>query len=66
MAKKENKGNILGILSIIFGILFALVGVILGIIGLTISNNNAAKTLNIIGISVSIISWIIGLMIIFG
>ena len=70
---KEKKKNPLfvGILSIILGLLFPIVGLILGIIGLVLANSHQKESeldykteriLNIVGIVVSVINWVAGLL----
>ena len=67
---KEKKKNPLfvGILSIILGLLFPIVGLILGIIGLVLAfsyqkesglDYKTEKILNIVGLVVSVLNWIL-------
>ena len=73
---KEKKKNPLfvGILSIILGLLFPIVGLILGIIGLVLAfsyqkesglNYQTEKILNIIGLVVSVLNWIVTVAVFF-
>ena len=73
---KEKKKNPLfvGILSIILGLLFPIVGLILGIIGLVLAfsyqkesglNYQTEKILNIIGLVVSVLNWILAVAVFF-
>jgi len=73
---KEKKKNPLfvGILSIILGLLFPIVGLILGIIGLVLAfsyqkesglNYQTEKILNIIGLVVSVLNWIVAVAVFF-
>ena len=70
---KEKKKNPLfvGILSIILGLLFPIVGLILGIIGLVLAfsyqkesglDYKTEKIIAIVGIVVSVINWVLGLI----
>jgi hypothetical protein len=64
MKKQRKASKILGILSIIFGCLSPIVGTTLGIIGLSIKKNEEKRNrdiiLNVIGLVISAINWIIG------
>ena len=71
MQEKKKSSLVLGILSIIFILLFALIGLILGIVGLVLASShqketqmdyNTEKILNIIGIVISVINMIAGVM----
>ena len=73
---KEKKKNPLfvGILSIILGLLFPIVGLILGIIGLVLAfsyqkesglDYKTEKILNIVGLVVSVLNWIVAVAIFF-
>ena len=71
MQEKKKSSLVLGILSIIFGFFIPLVGLILGIIGLVLANSHqkeskmdykTEKILNIIGIVISVINMIAGVM----
>lgn len=71
MQEKKKSSLVLGILSIIFSLLFALIGLILGIVGLVLASSHQKETqmdyktekiLNIIGIAISVINMIAGVM----
>ena len=73
---KEKKKNPLfvGILSIILGLLFPIVGLILGIIGLVLAfsyqkesglDYKTEKILNIVGLVVSVLNWIVAVAVVF-
>ena len=73
---KEKKKNPLfvGILSIILGLLFPIVGLILGIIGLVLAfsyqkesglDYKTEKILNIVGLVVSVLYWIVAVAVFF-
>ena len=73
---KEKKKNPLfvGILSIILGLLFPIVGLILGIIGLVLAfsyqkesglDYKTEKILNIVGLVVSVLHWIVAVAVFF-
>ena len=71
MQEKKKSSLVLGILSIIFGFFIPLVGLILGIIGLVLANSHQKESeldykteriLNIVGIVVSVINWVAGLL----
>ena len=73
---KEKKKNPLfvGILSIILGLLFPIVGLILGIIGLVLVfsyqkesglDYKTEKILNIVGLVVSVLNWIVAVAVFF-
>ncbi|MCY7217693.1 MULTISPECIES: DUF4190 domain-containing protein [Streptococcus] len=71
MQEKKKSSLVLGILSIVLGLLIPLVGLILGIIGLGLVNSHQKETqldykteknLNIIGIVISIVNWIAGII----
>ena len=71
MQEKKKSSLVLGILSIIFSLLFALIGLILGIVGLVLASSHQKETqmdyktekiLNIIGIVLSVINMIAGVM----
>lgn len=72
MQEKKKASFVLGILSIVFGLLFPIVGLILGIVGLVLANSHqkesqlnykTEKILNIVGLVVSVLNWILALMI---
>ena len=73
---KEKKKNplFLGILSIILGLLFPIVSLILGIIGLVLAfsyqkesglDYKIEKILNIVGLVVSVLNWIVAVAVVF-
>ena len=73
---KEKKKNPLfvGILSIILGLLFPIVGLIFGIIGLVLAfsyqkesrlDYKTEKILNIVGLVVSVLNWIVAVAVFF-
>ena len=71
MQEKKKSSLVLGILSIIFSLLFALIGLILWIVVLVLSSSHqkesqmdykTEKILNIIGIVISVINMIAGVM----
>ena len=70
--QKKKPSLILGILSIVLGLLFPIVGLILGIIGLVLTfsyqkesglDYKTEKIIAIVGIVVSVINWVLGLII---
>ena len=72
--QKKKPSLVLGILSIVLGLLFPIVGLILGIIGLVLAFSyqkesqlayKTEKILNIIGIVVSVLNWILAVAIFF-
>ena len=72
--QKKKPSLILGILSIVLGLLSPIVGLILGIIGLVLAfsyqkesglNYQTEKILNIIGLVVSVLNWILAIAIFF-
>jgi len=66
--KQKNTSKTLGVLSIVLGLFVPLAGIVLGIIGLSIkkTDRNRDITLNVVGIAVSILSWIIAIEILLG
>ena len=71
MQEKKKSSLVLGILSIIFGFFIPLIGLILGIVGLVLASSHQKETqmdyktekiLNIIGIVISVINMIAGVM----
>ena len=71
MQEKKKSSLVLGILSIIFGFFIPLVGLILGIIGLVLANSHqkeskldykTEKILGIVGIVISVVNWVAGLI----
>ena len=72
--QKKKPSLILGILSIVLGLLSPIVGLILGIIGLVLAffipkesglNYQTEKILNIIGLVVSVLNWILAVAVFF-
>ena len=72
--QKKKHSLVLGILSIVLGLLSPIVGLILGIIGLVLAISyqkesqlpyKTEKILNIIGIVVSVLNWILAVAIFF-
>ncbi|WP_247943901.1 DUF4190 domain-containing protein [Streptococcus oralis] len=72
--QKKKTSLVLGILSIVLGLLFPIVGLILGIIGLVLAisyqkesqlDYKTEKILNIIGLVVSVLNWILTIAIFF-
>ena len=72
--KKKKHPLILGILSIVLGLLSPIVGLILGIIGLVLANSHekqsglvykTEKILNIVGIVISVLNWIVAVAVFF-
>ena len=53
--KESKSSKVLGILSIVLGLFMPIVGIILGIIGLCLPGRRVV--LNIVGIVLSIVSW---------
>ena len=71
MQEKKKASLVLGILSIILGLLSPVVSLILGIIGLVLANSHqkesglvykTEKILNIVGIVISVLNWIAGVI----
>ena len=69
--EKKKHPLILGILSIVLGLLSPIVGLILGIVGLVMANSSQKeseldykkeRTLNIVGIVISVLHFILGVM----
>ena len=72
--QKKKPSLILGILSIVLGLLSPIVGLILGIIGLVLSfsyqkesglDYKTEKILNIVGLVVSVLNWIVTVAVFF-
>ena len=72
--EKKKHPLILGILSIVLGLLSPIVGLILGIVGLVLANSSqkesgldykTEKILNIVGIVVSVLNWIVAVAVVF-
>ena len=73
--QKKKHSRISGILSIVFGLLNPFVGLFLGIVGLVLAislqkepelDYKKERTLNIVGIVISVLNWIAALVMIFG
>ena len=71
MQEKKKASLVLGILSIILGLLSPVVSLILGIIGLVLANSHQKESeldykteriLNIVGIVISVLNWIAGVV----
>ena len=71
MKEKKKPSLVLGILSIVLGLLSPIVGLILGIIGLVLGNSHqnqsglnykTEKILNIVGMVISVLNWIAGVV----
>ena len=74
MEEKKKNPLIVGILSIVLGLLSPIVGLILGIIGLVLGNSHqkesgldykTEKILNIVGLVVSVLNWILAIAVVF-
>ncbi len=72
--QKKKSSLVLGILSIVLGLLSPIVGLILGIIGLVLAfsyqkesglNYQTEKILNIVGLVVSVLNWILAVAVFF-
>ena len=72
--QKKKPSLVLGILSIVLGLLSPIVGLVLGIIGLVLANvyqresgldYKTERILNIVGIVVSVLNWIVAIALIF-
>ena len=72
--EKKKPSLVLGILSIVLGLLSPIVGLILGIVGLVLANSSqkesgldykTEKILNIVGIVVSVLNWIVAVAVVF-
>lgn len=72
--QKKKPSLVLGILSIVLGLLSPVVGLVLGIIGLVLANvyqresgldYKTERILNIVGIVVSVLNWIVAIALIF-
>ena len=73
--QKKKHSRISGILSIVLGLLNPFVGLFLGIVGLVLAislqkepelDYKKERTLNIVGIVISVLNWIAALVMIFG
>ena len=74
MQEKNNASLVMGILSIILAFVFPLVGPILGILGLVLAfsyqkesglDYKTEKILNIVGLVVSVLNWIVAVAVFF-
>ena len=74
MKEKKKPSLVLGVLSIVLGLLSPIVGLILGIIGLVLANSHqkesgldykTEKILNIVGIVISVLNWIVAVAVVF-
>jgi len=74
MKEKKKHSLVLGILSIVLGLLFPIVSLILGIIGLVLAfsyqkesglDYKTEKILNIVGLVVSVLNWILTIAVVF-
>ena len=74
MQEKKKHSLVLGILSIVLGLLFPIVSLILGIIGLVLAfsyqkesglDYKTEKILNIVGLVVSVLNWILTIAVVF-
>ena len=72
--QKKKTSLVLGILSIVLGLLSPIVGLVLGIIGLVLANvyqkesgldYKTEKILNIVGLVVSVLNWIVTVAVFF-
>ena len=72
--QKKKPSLVLGILSIVLGLLSPIVGLILGIIGLVLAfsyqkesqiDYKTEKILNIVGLVVSVLNWIVAVAVFF-
>lgn len=61
---ETDQGRTFGILSLVFGIIgINLLGIIFGIIGISKSKDSSSKTMNIVGLAISIIHMIVQVII---
>ena len=74
MQEKKKHSLVLGILSIVLGLLFPIVGIVLGIVGLVLTisyqkesglDYKTEKILNIVGLVVSVLNWIVAVAVFF-
>jgi len=74
MQEKKKNPLIVGILSIVLGLLSPIVGLILGIVGLVLASSHqkeseldykTEKILNIVGIVISVLNWIVAVAVFF-
>ena len=66
--KQKQTSKTLGVLSIVLGLFIPLAGFVLGIIGLSIKKTDRERdiALNVIGLIVSFIGWMLGIAILLG
>ena len=74
MQEKKKHSLVLGIISIVLGLLFPIVGIVLGIVGLVLAisyqkesglDYKTEKILNIVGLVVSVLNWIVAVAVFF-
>ena len=74
MQEKKKHSLVLGILSIVLGLLSPIVGMVLGIVGLVLAisyqkesqlDYKTEKILNILGIVISVVNWVVAIALIF-
>ena len=74
MKEKKKPSLVLGILSIVLGLPSPIVGLILGIVGLVMANSSQKESeldykteriLNIVGIVISVLNWIVAVAVFF-
>lgn len=74
MQEKKKHSLVLGILSIVLGLLSPIVGMVLGIVGLVLAisyqkesqlDYKIEKILNILGIVISVVNWVVAIALIF-
>lgn len=74
MKEKKKHSLVLGILSIVLGLLSPIVGMVLGIVGLVLAisyqkesqlDYKIEKILNILGIVISVVNWVVAIALIF-
>ena len=72
--EKKKHSLVLGILSIVLGLLFPIVSIVLGIVGLVLAisyqkesglDYKTEKILNIVGLVVSVLNWIVAVAVFF-
>ena len=74
MQEKKKHSLVLGILSIVLGLLSPIVGMVLGIVGLVLAisyqkesqlDYKIEKILNILGIVISVVNWVVAIALFF-
>lgn len=74
MKEKKKHSLVLGILSIVLGLLSPIVGMVLGIVGLVLAisyqkesqlDYKIEKILNILGIVISVVNWVVAIALFF-